>query len=92
MKDGPLRHVVADAMPVQRGLAAHMQAFETPLQQRDTGMQGGRIIGAAKDPAREPLQPARPDIVDREVGRYSEGGEVLGGQRRPWRQVGIEPV
>ena len=74
---------MADAMPVERGLAADMQSFEAPLQQSEARMQGGWIVGPAIDAARQPLEPARPDIVDGEIGRYPEGGEVLGGQRRP---------
>src|ERR1700677_1423445 len=92
VEDRTLRHVVADALPVERGLAAHMQSFEASLQQRDTRMQGGCIVGAAVDPARQPLKPARPELVDGEICRYPEGGEILGGQRRPRCQMGIELV
>ena len=55
-------------------------------------MQGGRIVGAAINAARQPLEPARPDIVDGKVGRYPEGGEVLGRQRRPRCQMGVELI
>ena len=92
MKDGPLADVVADAMPVERGLAADMQSFEAPLQQDKARVQGGRIVRPAIDPACQPLQPAGTDIVDGKVGRYPQGGEVIGGQRRPRRQARIEPV
>ena len=92
VEDRPLRQIVAYAMPVERGLTADMQSFEAPLQQSEARVQGGRIVRPAIDAARQPLKPARADIVDGEVGRYPEGGEVLGGQRRPRRQAGIEPI
>ena len=38
-------------------------------------MQGGRTVRAAIDTARQPLQPAGADMVDREVSRYLQGCE-----------------
>ena len=77
------------------------KGFSLSLQMNDTSeaervfnalAQGGRIVRPAIDAACQPLQPAGPDIVDGKVCRYPQGGEVIGGQRRPGRQAGIEPV
>jgi hypothetical protein len=80
---------LADAVPVERRLAANVQALELSLQKRDARVQGRRIVGTAIDAARQPLEPARPDIVDGQVGRYPEAGEVLGRQRGSGRQMGM---
>ncbi len=64
---------MANAMPFERGLAADVQAFEAPLQQGEARVQRGGIVGTAINPARHSLQPARPDVVDGQIGRYAEG-------------------
>jgi hypothetical protein len=92
VEDRPLGQVLPYTVPVERGLATDMQSFEAPLEQDEARMQGGRIVWAAIHAAGQPLQPAGTDIVDGKVGRDPEGGEVIGGQRRPGRQVGIELV
>src|SRR5487761_324668 len=92
VENRPLGHVVADAMPVERGLATNVQSVEAPLQQGEARVQHGRIVGAAIDPARQSLKPACPDIMDGKISRYPEGSEILGGQRRPGSQVGVELV
>ena len=92
MKGRPLGHVVTYTVPVECGLPTDVEALEASLQQDEAGLQGGRVIRAAIDATRQPLQPARTDIVDREVSRYAEGGEILGGQRRSRSQMAVEPV
>jgi hypothetical protein len=52
MKNWPLRDVMADAMPIERGFAANVRSVEGPLQQDEARMQGGRIIRSAIDAAR----------------------------------------
>jgi len=70
------------AMPVERGLAAYMQSIEAPLQQSEARVQGGRIVRPTIDTARQPLEPARTDVVDARSADISQGGEILGDQRR----------
>jgi hypothetical protein len=59
--------VVADAMPVERGLATDVQTLEASLQQREARVQGRGIIRAGVDATRQPLEPARPDIVNGKI-------------------------
>jgi hypothetical protein len=46
-------------------------------------MQGGRIVGAAINTPRQPLQPAGSDIVDRKVSRFSSMARSSGVTRIP---------
>jgi hypothetical protein len=69
-----------------------MQSVEAPLQQSEARVQGGRIVRPVIDAARQPLKPAGADIVDGEIGRYPQGSEILGGQRRARRQAGIKLI
>lgn len=64
VKDGPLRDILTYALPVERRLPANVQPREVALQQDKTRVQGGRIVGAAIDTSRQPLQPTRPNVVD----------------------------
>jgi hypothetical protein len=92
MEDRPLRQVLAYAMPVECGLAADMQAVEALLQQGKARVQVRRIVWPTIDAARQSLQPAGTDIVDGEIGRYPQGGEILGSQRRSRREAGIKSI
>ena len=87
VQDRPLGHVMADPMPVERGLAADMQACGATLKEGNARVQGRGVVGAAIDAARQPLKPARPDVVDGQIGRYAEGGEIGGGCRRSGRKA-----
>jgi hypothetical protein len=51
-------------MPFERCLAADMQPLEASLKQREAGVEGRGIVGAAIDAARQALKPARPDIMN----------------------------
>jgi hypothetical protein len=92
MQGGLLRWVVVDAMPRERRLAADMQTFEASLQECDAWVQSRGTVGATIDTAREPLEPACADIVDRKVWRYPEGSKVVGTQRRPGRDARIKAI
>ena len=60
MENSVLGDVVADAMPVERGLATDVQTLEASLQQREARVQGRGIIRAGVDATRQPLEQARP--------------------------------
>ena len=92
VQDRLLGHVVAHAIPVERGLAADVQPLESALQQDQAGVQGERVVRPAIDAARQPAEPAGADVVDGEVGRDPQGGQVLGRERRPRRQAGVEGI
>jgi hypothetical protein len=63
MGDRALRHVVADAVPVEGGFTPDMQPFEAQLQQDEARVQGGRIVGTALDASRQALEPAGADVT-----------------------------
>ena len=74
IENRPLGHVVADAVPIKRGLAANMQSIEATLQQAKARVQCRWIVGTAVDTTRQSLEPARPHIMDSEIGRYLQIG------------------
>jgi hypothetical protein len=79
-------------MQVERGRAADMQPRETSLEERDVRVQGWQVDGTAISAACQPLQPARPDVMDGEIRRYLEIRELPGSQRRSGREAGVESL
>ena len=63
MQERLLRYVLAQAVPVERGLATDMQAFKPALQKQQAGMQLHGVVRAAEDPACQALEPTAAHVV-----------------------------
>ena len=77
VEDRPLGHVVADAVPVERGLAANVEPIEIALQEDETRIQRQGVARAAIDPAHQSRKPARPDVMYGQISGDTLRGQVL---------------
>jgi hypothetical protein len=87
VKDRARRDVVAYAVPVERRLASDMQSRKAALEKNKAWVQRELVVRPAIDAASQPLQPARPDIMDSQVGRYAKPAQVPAVERSSRCQV-----
>ncbi|OGA26425.1 MAG: hypothetical protein A2W81_02780 [Betaproteobacteria bacterium RIFCSPLOWO2_12_61_14] len=87
-----LRDVLAHAVPFQRRLAADMKSGDLLLEHDEARVQRQGFTGSAIDPPSQSLEPTRAGIVDREIGRDPELGELRRGDRGTHGQTGIEGI
>jgi hypothetical protein len=78
-----LPHVLAQAMPFERALAADMQACDLAFQEKQARVERQYLAGPAIHATRQALEPPRARVVDRQVSGDTQLGELRGAYRRP---------
>lgn len=91
MRQGLLPRLLAQTVPVERRLAADMQALEPALKQQQAGLQGQGIIRTRKHPPRKTSEPASAYVVHGQVSRNAQGRQILGGYWSARLQLTVEP-
>ena len=83
---------MAHTVPFQRRLAADMKSGDLLLEHDEAGVQRQNFAGPAINPSPQSLEPAGAGIVNREIRRDPERGELRRGDRGAHGQTGIEGI
>ncbi len=67
---------MTDPVPVQGGLAPDVEAGKPPFEEAEAGVQVERGVRPRIYTPAQPFEPARPGIVDREVSRDAQSGQL----------------